>query len=156
MELHVHVGYTIMLLILFRLLWGFIGSHYARFSEFLVSPMESLKYTRELLTGKVRRYLGHNPAGATMIVFLMLAIFITTLSGICLIALEGRGPLSNTFVVSLSGGMLKRIHELSADLSIVLVIIHVLGVMYSSIIGKENLSKSMLTGLKEEHLANND
>ncbi len=84
----------------------------------------------------------------SMIVALLISLFFTALSGMALFALEGSGPFANTFVMSWPGGLLEDIHELSADISMALVILHVLGVMYTSYLYRENLSKSMITGKK--------
>jgi len=148
-ELHAHAGYTVVLLLLFRIIWGLIGSQFARFREFVVWPGKSLRYFVALLRGKSESYLGHNPAGAAMIVALLLCVFLTGLSGVVLFALEGSGPLANTFVISWPGNTVEQVHEIFANLSLVLVVIHVLGVMYSSYRERENLAKSMITGTKK-------
>jgi len=160
LKLHAHIGYSVALLIIFRLLWGVIGSHYARFKEFVTSPRETLSYlmnmgraakeraAKERSGSTTPHYLGHNPAGAAMIIALLLLIFCTALSGIILYAIEGSGPLSGTLVANWPGGVIVEIHEWSADLSLALVVLHVLGVLYSSYIDKENLVKAMFTGRK--------
>lgn len=152
LALHAHAGYTIGGLLLFRLFWGFAGTAFARFRQFVVGPVDALRYFINLLRGKTGRYLGHNPAGAAMILALLGSITVTVLSGIALFALEGSGPLANTPVARWPGKPIENIHELAADLSLVLVVLHVLGVLLSSYIEKENLIKAMISGYKrDEH-----
>lgn len=115
----------------------------------MVRPGESLRYFAALLRGKSKSYLGHNPAGAAMIMALLGCVFLTAVSGITLFALEGSGPLANTFVVFWPGDVVETVHELSANLSLALVVIHVLGVVYSSYLERENLTRSMITGYKK-------
>lgn len=149
LALHAHAGYTVALLVLFRIIWGLIGSPYARFKNFVVRPGESLAYSAALLRRKSKQYLGHNPAGAAMIVALLGCVFLTAVSGIALFALEGSGPLANTFVVSWPGNVVEALHELAANLSLALVVIHLLGVVYSSYLQRENLTRAMITGYKK-------
>lgn len=148
LRLHSHAGYTVALLVLFRVVWGFIGSDRARFVDFVVRPKESLRYLVQLVRGRARSYLGHNPAGAAMIVALLAGMLITALTGMTLYALEGSGPLAKTFVSSWPGDLLEDVHEFFADFSLVLVIVHVTGVLLSSYSLRENLTKAMITGHK--------
>lgn len=149
LRLHSHLGYTVGLLVLFRVLWGMMGSDPARFRNFVVTPGKSLRYLQQLLRGKPNYYLGHNPAGAAMTIALLLSLLFAAFSGIALFALEGSGPLANTSVSSWPGGLLAVLHQYSANLSMTLVVMHVLGVVYSSYVYRENLAKAMLTGRKK-------
>ena len=72
LTVHVWAGYLVAGLLVFRIVWGFIGNEYARFSQFLCSPMLSIAYLKDLMQAKAKRYIGHNPAGAAMIVLLLL------------------------------------------------------------------------------------
>ena len=100
--LHSHAGYTVALLIIFRMVWGMIGSMHARFSDFITTPSIALTYFKRLLTSKNETYIGHNPAGAAMILALMTCLLITAFSGISLFAMEGSGPLANTIGSNIS------------------------------------------------------
>ena len=92
---HVVAGYTVLGLVLFRLLWGLIGTHYARFSSFVYSPGDTLAYIKAVFTGKAARYLGHNPAGGAMIIVLLLGLLATTVSGLMLYGADAwQGPLA--------------------------------------------------------------
>lgn len=92
--LHAWSGYVIVALLVFRLVWGFIGSQHARFSDFVRSPNEVMGYTSDTLAGRARRYLGHNPAGGLMVITLIFSLFATTLTGLLTYGVdEGKGPL---------------------------------------------------------------
>ncbi len=145
--LHTHIGYTILLLVSFRLVWGAIGSRHARFNDFICSPTSSLQHLLALWRGNARRYGGHDPAGAAMIVALLFAITITGLSGMTLYGMEGNGPLAGRFA-NLPGGLLERIHELAADTTTALVCVHVAGVLFTSYRLRENLIAAMINGRK--------
>lgn len=94
-QLHIYAGYTVLGLIIFRVLWGFVGTKYARFSNFVRSPGAVAGYLRSLLTANPKHYVGHNPAGGWMIVALLISLLVVTISGLKLYAVEeGRGPLA--------------------------------------------------------------
>lgn len=80
--LHVYSGYVVLGLIVFRLLWGFVGSKYARFSNFVYSPSEVIRYVKNARSGQNPRYLGHNPLGGWMIMAMLITLFVVTLSGL--------------------------------------------------------------------------
>lgn len=173
-DLHIYAGYVILGLILFRLLWGFIGTRHARFSDFVRSPTEIANYIRDMLAGRAKRYIGHNPAGGAMILALLLGLAITTWSGLEVYAIEeGAGPLAGASNISLISPAYadddddeheyghqkdedegeeefwEEIHEVSANLVLLLVILHVLGVVVSGRIHHENLVRAMITGRKK-------
>ncbi len=148
-SLHVVSGYTVTMLIAFRLLWGLIGPRYARFSQFIKSPAEVLTYIWKMLSLKVPHYLGHNPAAAAMILSLLLSIIIVCFTGMIIIAAEGQGPLANTFFSAMNAEWMEEIHEFFANFTLLLVILHVIGVLFSSILERQNLARAMITGLKK-------
>ena len=145
---HQAAGYTVMGLIAFRLLWGFIGTRYARFSEFVKGPRTTARYLGEMATGKAPRYLGHNPAGAAMIVALLISLTCTTVLGVILLATDGHGPLAGTLFAHLREHTVEEVHEFFANTSIFLVLFHVIGVLLSSLLHRENLVRSMISGRK--------
>ena len=75
--LHENAGYVILGLIAVRLVWGLVGPRYARFTQFVPSIAGMTAYLREMMSGRERRYLGHNPAGGAMVVALILALVAT-------------------------------------------------------------------------------
>jgi cytochrome b len=93
--LHIYSGYYILGLIAFRLLWGFIGTKYARFSSFNLSPRALFDYLTSLFSsGKGKQYTGHNPAGSWMVMLMLLSLLATGFSGLKTYAEEGYGPLA--------------------------------------------------------------
>ena len=135
--LHIWAGYAAASLIIMRLIWGLVGTHYARFSQFVRSPLVVASYLRDVATGREARYLGHNPAGGAMIIALL-----ATLTGLCV---SGWLLTTDAFWGSeLMGG----IHETLANFALVLVGLHIAGVVLASIRHHENLLRSMVTGTK--------
>ncbi len=97
MEVHSWAGYTIAAVVLIRIVWGFIGGKYARFTDFIYAPSKVWAYLKNLLTLKPQHFIGHNPAGGLMVVALLLSLGATTLTGMKLYAIEeNKGPLSIT------------------------------------------------------------
>lgn len=151
LDIHTVAGYTVLTLVALRLIWGFVGTRHARFSDFVRSPGEALGYVKESLLGRARRYLGHNPAGGLMIVALLLSLLITTLSGIATLgAEEGAGPLAGVMgaLPHFFGEALEEIHEFFANFTLLLVLGHLAGVLFESIVHRENLVRTMITGDK--------
>jgi cytochrome b len=151
LDLHVYAGYLIAGLLVFRLVWGIVGSRHARFSDFVKRPSEVWAYLKSLLTRHPKRYLGHNPAGGAMVIALLLSLVLTTVSGI---AIYGAGEAAGPLAASLSGlgdfwaDVLEEIHEFFANATLALVFFHVLGVLMASFQHKENLVKAMVDGRK--------
>ena len=149
--IHVWAGYVIAGLLLFRLLWGFTGPRYARFSDFVYGPRETLRYVGEVLTLRAPRYLGHNPAGGAMIVVLLLSLAITVSAGLTLYGADkGLGPLSGLLLDSSEAFIhsVKEIHEFFANFTLLLVVGHLVGVIWESLLHRENLAHAMITGRK--------
>ena len=154
LTLHVWAGYTIFGLILVRLIWGFVGPRHARWSDFVREPAEILTYLKDAVRFKARRYLGHNPAGGAMVVALLLSLIATGLSGVAVYgAQELSGPLA-PMLSGLSEGwahVLEDVHEVLANLTLLLVLLHLVGVLFASLEHRENLVRAMITGLKRSH-----
>lgn len=159
LTLHVWIGYSILAIVLFRVVWGFVGSEHARFADFVRSPVTVTGYIRDLFRGKARHYLGHNPAGGIMVLLLIVCLLALTFSGVVLYALEeNAGPLAGWVVEAGEGaaGALwaadehfwEETHEVLVNVMLGLVILHVLGVVVSSRLHRENLVKAMVTGRK--------
>ncbi|MGB8812039.1 MAG: cytochrome b/b6 domain-containing protein [Paracoccaceae bacterium] len=137
-SLHRNLGYVVIALISFRLIWGLIGGKHARFADFIPSPRRLLGYLRDMVRGNEVRYLGHNPAGAAMIVALL-----TTLGGIC--ASGYMMGMDAYFGVE----WVEDAHKALVKLALVLIVLHVGGVIFSSLRHRENLVKAMITGEKD-------
>ncbi len=150
-SIHVWAGYTIVGLLLFRLLWGFVGPRYARFSDFVYRPREVLSYVKAVLMLRAHRHLGHNPAGGMMIVILLLSLTVTVTAGLMLYGADkGLGPLAGVLLNSSEGTVrtLKELHEFFANFTVLLVIGHLIGVIWESLLHRENLARAMITGRK--------
>ena len=139
---HIAVGYAVLALLGARLIWGFVGTRYARFHDFVVGPRAVAGYLRTLRAGHPRRYIGHNPAGGAMVLALLAL----------LLATAGTGWLSRTdrfFGDDLVSGL----HSALSSVLIGAIVLHVLGVVVSSVLHRENLVRAMLTGRKPAELA---
>jgi cytochrome b len=149
LTVHVWAGYLVGGLLVFRLLWGFIGNEYARFANFLCRPATSIAYLKDLIQAKAQRYIGHNPAGAAMIVLLLLSLLMTVATGLAVYGADkGAGPLA--FMLDSHEYFWEIVHEFFANFTLVLVGIHIIGVVVESIIHHENLVRTMFHGNKRK------
>ena len=136
-RLHAQVGYWIIGLVALRVVWGFIGTKYARFSDFVRPPSEVIGFVMQSLSLRAPRVLGHNPAGGAMIIVLLAMIGVVSATGIMLTSDAGWGSEA-----------IEGIHEASAYLLLALVLVHVAGVLLTSFEHGENLVRAMFTGRK--------
>jgi cytochrome b len=148
--LHAWAGYAVIGLVLLRLVWGLIGTRYARFSDFVYPPAQVKAFVGDTLQLRARRYLGHNPAGGAMIILMLLCLVLVSVTGLAVYGIEaGAGPLA---MLAGSPGALEEVfeetHEFLANLMVLLVFIHVAGVMVESLVHRDNLVKAMFTGRK--------
>jgi len=148
LDYHVWAGYGIGGLILMRLVWGLVGSPYARFSSFIFSRTETVQFLKSLLSGKPAHYLGHNPAGALMVFALILVLLGLTVSGLIVLGgQENQGVLAG-LVPSFVGELFEELHELLAFLLLGLIGAHMTGVLVESRLNGENLVRAMVNGKK--------
>jgi cytochrome b len=148
LNIHTWAGYTVGGLLIFRLIWGFIGNKYARFSHFMCSPKESIEYVKSLLASNAKRYQGHNPAGAAMVILLLIALLFTVVSGIAVYGADQNAGLLS-FIDKDNEEFWEELHEFFANFTLLLVVMHVIGVAVESKIHKESLVKSMFNGYKK-------
>ncbi len=132
---HITFGYTMAGLVGFRLVWGLIGTRHARFGAFVHAPAAAWRYLKSLFTSTPEHPIGHNPAGALAIVGLLALIALTAATG-----------WANE--IDLAGDWLEEVHELSANALLLLVLVHLVGVAVGSLMHRENLVRSMITGRK--------
>lgn len=177
MTQHVWAGYIVGAVVMFRLVWGLIGSKHARFSDFIYTPKAIIGYLTGLIKRKAQHYVGHNPAGGAMVIALLISLCGTVYSGCELYAVEEHaGPLANMIgqQASISSSVItsavasesdeklsdvneqneafwEGLHEFFANFTLLLVALHVSGVLLSSLIDRENLIKAMITGRKDKH-----
>jgi cytochrome b len=134
-DLHIAFGYILFGLLVFRLLWGFVGTRYARFASFLFKPGEIATYLLSLIRNQPRHYVGHNPAGS-LAIWLLLSLGLTLgVTGVMLL----QDDVADVAV---------DIHAFATNAMLVVVAIHLLGVAVSSVMHHENLVRTMVTGIK--------
>jgi len=132
---HVTLGYTMAGLVVFRIVWGFVGTRYARFSNFVRGPKTVAVYLRSLLRGNPEHYVGHNPAGALAIMALL---------GLTLAVAATGWSVYN----EIGGDFSEELHEAMANIMLALIIVHIAAVLISSRLHHENLILAMLDGYK--------
>ncbi len=135
--LHRIVGYTVLGLLAFRLVWGFWGSRYSRFRMIGVRLRAAPHYLWNLRRGRTGRYIGLNPAGTLMLVALLLAIAISAITGAMSVTVTFFGLW-----------WVEDTHAIASDAVIVLAVVHVLGVVLMGLLQRENLIRAMFTGRK--------
>jgi cytochrome b len=132
---HVTLGYTVAGLVAFRLLWGLVGTRHARFADFVRGPRAVWEYLRSLLSRQPEHHVGHNPAGAAAIVALIALAAVAAVTGWA----------ANS---EIGGHWVGEVHEGAANLLMALVALHVVAVLASSWLHRENLVRAMVTGRK--------
>lgn len=153
-SVHFVAGYTVAILVAWRLVWGLVGPRNERFSTFVRGPRAVMGYLKGLMRGSATYYVRHNPAGAAMIVALLISLAGLTFTGVTLAAIEGEGPLVGTFMAQLDEDPVEEIHEFFANFTLFLVLVHVAGVAVSSMVHRENLAVAMITGKKRRNNQN--
>ncbi|MEK7245022.1 MAG: cytochrome b/b6 domain-containing protein [Pseudomonadota bacterium] len=179
LTLHVWLGYLAGLVVVVRVVWGLVGPRVARFSDFLHPPRIVLDYLADLVFFRAKRYLGHSPAGGAMAVALWLGVAASVLSGVAAYAYQGKGPLApylgpgvqvsaapalvspayaNDDEKKSGAGTARKsrvakawegIHEALATITLWLVVVHVAGVLWASLVHRENLTRGMIDGRKQ-------
>lgn len=147
--LHAYAGYVIFTLVALRIVWGFVGTPYARFSAFTFTVKETIQYALAALRmGEAREYLSHNPMGAIMVFAIMFLLLSNTIVGMMLYgAQQLDGPLAE--IVPLHWDeTLETAHFLMARALLVLAGFHVLGVLWASWWHRQNYVLAMFTGYK--------
>lgn len=149
MEIHELSGLTILTLVLFRILWGFFGSHHARFANFVRGIGATRRYLQSLRQGKPAKSIGHNPLGAWSVLAML---------G-CLLVQAGTGLFSNDDIM-MEGPLVKwiskdtsdfisKVHEINFNVLLALVILHVGAVLFYRFVKRDDLITPMITGKKQ-------
>jgi cytochrome b len=149
---HDTAGYIVLAIVLWRWLWGFIGSRYARFTSFLFGPRETLEYIVSAFRfGKAKEYTSHNPMGALMVFALLATLPVASISGVMLMGAQRyAGPLEGLIPTEWEF-LLESVHYGSVWLLEGLILIHVLGTLWASWWHRENYIRSMITGKKNRY-----
>ncbi|HIJ95629.1 MAG TPA: cytochrome B [Desulfuromonadales bacterium] len=131
-SVHMLCGALLLPIVIFRVMWGFAGSRYARFRSFLYTPKEAFDYLCSTLTGTAERYTGHNPAASYAIIMMLLLVIGSVLSGLLI-------PGSKIF---------EEMHELVSYALLGVITVHLVGVVVHTVVHRENTAFSMLSGRK--------
>lgn len=165
---HVWIGWIALVVLALRILWGFVGPREARFASFLPDPRRAVAHLLSLLRGRVREHPSHNPAGAIMVYALWLSLALVIATGLQMT--EWKNPVTiseekaavaagdwSVLVNNATGSdehsedmslsrLIKKVHELAANLMLVLAVVHVAGVAVESMALKRNLVRPMIRG----------
>lgn len=148
MQAHLWSGYAVLGLVLFRIVWGVVGSDTARFAHFMRGPSAVLAYSRNWFQPSYRAALGHNPLGGWSVAALLLALAFQALSGLFSNDdIANEGPLYH-LVSKGTSDLISRAHSGAFDLLLALVMLHLLAIVLYRVWHGENLLKPMLTGDK--------
>ncbi len=149
LPLHVALGLAILALVVVRVVWGFLGPRPARFTSFVRGPRQMLQYAREMLRGRPRRHLSHNPLGGAMVVTILAVLAGLVVTGAIVYAgPEFAGPLTGMLGKRAAKGV-KVVHEALSNGLLTLIGVHVAGALASSLLERQNLVAGMITGRKE-------
>jgi len=149
MQIHLLSGYAVLTLVLFRILWGFLGSHHARFASFVRGPAVAIAYLRALRRDDAGRHLGHNPAGGWSVILMLAVLLVQAGTGLFAnddIATEG--PLAKLVSKAVSD-RITGIHHLNVKILYGLIGLHLSAIAYYFFHKRENLVKPMFTGFKD-------
>lgn len=164
---HVWGGYVIGAIVVLRILWGFVGPQHARFSDFVCSPVAALRYLAGLISGGAKRHLGHSPAGGAMVIALLACLGATVVTGIMANETPGKAPPAQDAAAVVRPALadaerggdrgersgetesaIGELHAALANITLGLVILHILGVGLASFAHRENLVAAMIDGTK--------
>lgn len=157
LNLHLLAGSIVLGLVIFRLIWGAIGTKHSRFSDFACSIRELKQHLHDLLHLRPAHHAGHTPAGGVMIFVLLTGLLMLSLSGVMLYSLENSSiPFASLMAGATPGTimLIENSHTLIADTLALLILFHVAGVVVESVLQKENLIRAMFTGYKTERKEN--
>ena len=142
---HFYGGYTCLALVIFRVLWGILGTYYAKFSQFVKSPIKTFHYLR----GRgVQNHIGHNPAGAYSVIALLLLILAQAVSGLFTTDdIFNDAPyfgVLNDFWQTVANF----VHHNVVYVLLGFIVLHIGAILFYKIKHKDNLTSAMITGNK--------
>lgn len=154
MKLHFWSGYAILTLLIFRIVWGFIGSATARFSDFVRGPAAAISYLQAMARGDRTYDIGHNPAGGLMVVVMIVAVLMQVVAGLFAADTDTgmvNGPLAN-LIADKWVDRLTEFHEFWVNILLLLIAVHVLAAVVYLVWKRHNLIRAMITGAKPVEL----
>jgi cytochrome b len=153
---HMRSGYCILALVLFRVVWGVVGSRTARFSDFIRAPSHVIGYARSLVKGASMFHAGHNPLGGLMVLLMLVLLLVQATTGLFVDDDAGtRAALADKAsdaIVSL----FTRIHRINTNVILVCIALHVCAALFYLFVRRDNLIRPMFTGTKlapDDHVA---
>jgi cytochrome b len=147
---HKWSGYAALILVIFRVLWGFFGGYTARFSSFVAGPRTVARYALAETQGRQLKFLGHNPFGGWMVIILLAAVGTQAVLGLFSAGddyLSLQGPLAHT-VKDATVSLVTHLHRLGVNVILCLVVIHVMVNISYDVFRKAGLIRGMITGRK--------
>ncbi len=147
MEQHFLAGYSALTLLLFRLIWGFIGTDYARFSSFLFSTKDIIAYSKTLTEKDSKPFLGHNPLGGLSVLVMLFVIGLQTLSGLFNNDDYFFGAL-NYLATDTLEKYFHLIHQWNFDLIVLVIAVHIMAIIFYRVYKNQHLSSAMIHGKK--------
>ena len=154
MQFHAFGGYAILALVVFRVLWGFLGGTHARFRDFVRGPRAVMQYAGSILHGPHATHRGHNPLGGWSVLAMLGSLLMQAATGLFAnddVMMEG--PLAK-HVSGRASEIATAIHDVNAVVLITLVAVHIAAVLFYLLAKKENLIAPMITGCKQSATPN--
>jgi cytochrome b len=151
MDTHMLIGQSILALLLFRILWGFFGTRYAKFGSFVYRPGEILEYAKSILSRKGSEYAGHNPLGSLAVFAMLALVLIQATTGLFTTDIDGfyRGPL-NGLVSNATATSISNIHFTNVQILLALIGVHIVAILFYLVVKRDNLITPMITGRKRD------
>ncbi len=148
MYYHEYGGYALMTLLLFRIVWGFIGPKYARFAEFLYGPTTIIGYSRTVFSKTSEPFASHNPLGGLSVILLLGLLLIQASTGLFMTDdILFYGPYYNA-ISDETQKVMSRLHHLTFDMLVALIALHIVAVMFYAWYKKQPLVSAMIHGKK--------
>lgn len=148
MDLHFLCGYAVLTLLIFRIVWGFLGSQTARFGNFVKNPVLAARHLARLFRREPDDEIGHNPAGGWMVLLLLALLLVSAVSGLFSnddIAAEG--PLAK-YVSKYTSDIFSGVHDIVWDFLLAAIVLHILAILAYAVFKGQNLVRPMITGKK--------
>lgn len=148
MQWHLYSGYALLILVVFRILWGFAGGTHARFASFIAGPAATLRFARRLFSREAVPQLGHNPLGGWSVILMLASLLLQGATG--LVANDGvvtEGPLAKWISIDASN-LLSEVHRWNFWVLVVLASLHTAAVLYHLVVKRDDVLKPMFTGVK--------
>ena len=145
--LHRSLGIALFALIVFRIVWGLVGSRTSRFASFVPLPGRTVKYVRSMFSSNYARTIGHNPLGGLSVIALLLALLVQTGTGLFAVDTDGinSGPLSHLVDFKM-GRDIADVHEASFNILLALIALHLAAIAFYLVAKRINLITPMMTG----------